>query len=55
MMRTIPGNNDFKSLTIPPFKIYMNTEHDTLKKSARQAVLDHSEERNENSFFSVCT
>ena len=46
MMSTIAGENEFKLLTIPHLKMYLNAKHDTLKKASRQAVLDHCEEVN---------
>ena len=51
MMNTIAEENDFKSLTIPNLKIYLNEEHDPFKKDARQAALDHYEEANKNQFY----
>ena len=49
-MNDVAGENEFKSLTIPHLKTCLNVEYDAFKKAARQVVLDHYEEENENSF-----
>ena len=50
MMNDVSGENEFKPLTIPHLKIFLNAEHNTFKKASRQEVLDHHEEANENQF-----
>ena len=50
MMNAVAKHNKFKSFRIPHLKTRLNAEHDTFKKSTRQAVLDHYEEANENCF-----
>ena len=50
MMNDVSGENEFKPLTIPHLKIFLNAEHNTFKKASRQEVLDHHEEANQNQF-----
>ena len=50
MMSVDAGENDFKPLTIPYLKTWLNAENDTFKKASRKAALDDHEEANENQF-----
>ena len=47
----MPGENDFKLLTISHLKTYLNGEHESFKNAARKAVLDRHEVAIENQFY----